>query len=325
MGVESLASYRNWQVRVVNAWPTFQNIRTQRLAPEHRYGSAAEKVAENILADLFTTVLDWPLSDVNHQVKYADIVLTRLGIKHLIVEAKRPGALAWHEHAVEVALEQAHRYADEQKVRCVAVSDGLMLYACDHVPGGHRDRVFVKLDAPAPPLELYWLTVDGIYRERSGLEGAGRRLLPPTPDGKADPPPAGQRGPMHPKYHRPASCFAYVGNANQPSTWALPYRMPDGTVDAARLPKAIQAILSNYRGAHVGAVPETAIPDVLVTLGRAARRADKLRRLPASGPGGGPGGRGVYQLLYAALEQLGRLDEALEVSGGESDGSWRRA
>ncbi len=47
-------------------------------------------MAEDILEDLFTTVLDWPLTDLNNQVRYADPVLTRLGIKHLIVEVKRP-------------------------------------------------------------------------------------------------------------------------------------------------------------------------------------------------------------------------------------------
>ncbi len=36
-----------------------------------------------------------------------------------------------------------------------------------------------------------------------------------------------------------------------------------------RLPKAIQAILSNYRGAHVTSIPENAIPDVLHRLPQA--------------------------------------------------------
>jgi len=87
---------------------------------------AAEKVAKNILEDLFTMVLDWHLSEVNNQVSYTDLVLTRLGVKHLIVEVKQPGALVWNERAVNRALEQAHRYADEQKVHSIAVSDGIM-------------------------------------------------------------------------------------------------------------------------------------------------------------------------------------------------------
>lgn len=65
------------------------------MAQQRRFGTAAEKVAENILEDLFTMALDWHLSEVNNQVGYADLVLTRLGVKHLIVEVKRPGALAW--------------------------------------------------------------------------------------------------------------------------------------------------------------------------------------------------------------------------------------
>lgn len=72
----------------------------------------------DVLEDLFTLVLDWNLSEVNNQVGYADLVLTRLSVKHLIVAAKRPGALAWNE------LAQAHRYAGEQKVQSIAISDG---------------------------------------------------------------------------------------------------------------------------------------------------------------------------------------------------------
>ncbi len=48
------------------------------------------------MADVFTHALDWTVADLNHQVGYADLVLTRLGIKYLVVETKRPSALAWH-------------------------------------------------------------------------------------------------------------------------------------------------------------------------------------------------------------------------------------
>jgi hypothetical protein len=54
-------------------------------------------------------VLDWSIGDINHQVGYPDLLLTRLGIKYLIVEAKTPGALAWHSSARDRALEQARR------------------------------------------------------------------------------------------------------------------------------------------------------------------------------------------------------------------------
>jgi hypothetical protein len=141
-----LASYRRCCDRLAAAWPEFLARRQERLAQQRRFGTAAEKVAENILEDLFTIVLDWRLSEVNNQVGYADMVLTRLGVKHLIVEVKRPGALAWNERSVGLALAQAHRYADEQKVRSIAVSDGIMLYARDLIPGGYLDKLLVRLD-----------------------------------------------------------------------------------------------------------------------------------------------------------------------------------
>jgi hypothetical protein len=129
--VEQLATYRRLQERLNAGWPEFAAKRQQRLAQAERLGHAAEKVAENVLEDLFTGPLDWALADVNYQVECADVLLTRLGIKHLLVEVKRPGALAWNRHALEAALVQAAGYARRQKVTAVAVSDGQMLYAAD--------------------------------------------------------------------------------------------------------------------------------------------------------------------------------------------------
>ncbi len=302
--VETLASYRRCCEQLTSEWRAFGAKRQERLAQERRFGTASEKVAENILEDLFTAVLDWSLADYNNQVSYADIVLTRLGIKHLIVEVKRPGALAWNQRSVDAALVQAHRYADEQKVRSVAISDGVMLYARDHIPGGHRDRVFVRLDQPEPPLDLWWLSVDGIYRPRNDDQRAVLRLLPPAPAFDQGDVENHEESLLHPKYHLPATCFAYVGNAADVRTWHLPYLLDDGRPDAARLPKAIQAILSNYRGAHLSSIPETAIPEVLVTLGLAARQTGKL-------PAVGPNAPRVYMQLQETLDQLGRLADVL--------------
>jgi hypothetical protein len=88
--VASLASYRHCCERLTAAWPEFLARRQERLAQQRRFGTAAVRVAENILEDLFTMVLDWHLSEVNNQVGFADLVLTRLGVKHLIVEGQAP-------------------------------------------------------------------------------------------------------------------------------------------------------------------------------------------------------------------------------------------
>lgn len=302
-GLDHLAAHRRLSERLKGRWPEFAARRRDRLAQADRLGHAAEKVAENILEDLFTGPLDWSLADVNYQVDYADLLLTRLGVKHLLVEVKRPGSLAWNRHAVDVALVQAAGYARKQKVGSIAVSDGHMLYAADVTEAGLRDRVFVSLAADAPHADLWWISLDGIYRPRVDLVG-GPGLLPHPPASEPGSTISLEDGMLHPKYQIPARCFAYVGDPAQPHTWHLPYRLAGDEVDARRLPKAIDAILSNYRGAHVSAIPERAIPDVLVVLARAAR---ELGRMPgqASEPAA------AYVALARALDQIGRLGEIL--------------
>lgn len=294
--VENLAAFRRCTDRICSSWTGFQSIRLERLREQERFGHAAERATEAIVEDLFTMVLDWSVADLNHQVGYADILLTRLGIKYLIVETKRPGALAWNRAAVASALEQACRYAAEQRVRCVAVTDGHMLYAADVRGGGTCDRVFCSLVETEPPKSLWWLSLDGIYRERTGNGDAMLQLLP-DPAGVHDDATESEEGLLHPRYGLPARCFAYAGDASDPRTWHLPYLAGDGTVDGRRLPKAVQAILSNYRGAHVTTVPEQAIPDVLARLEEAARTAGKM---PDQCANPSP----AYVQLAAALEQI---------------------
>lgn len=299
--LDGLATFRRFQQRAGARWPAFQDRRAEHLAQAERLGHAAEKVAENILADLFTGPLDWALADVNYQVDYADILLTRLGVKHLLVEVKRPGTLAWSRHAVDAALLQAEGYARRQKVGAIAVGDGHMLYAADVSDAGRQDRLFVPLDAADPHPDLWWVSVDGIYRPRPDMLG-GPGLLP-HPEHETSAAMVSAPGePLHPKYRLPAACFAYVGDLGRPTTWHLPYRVADGEIDPRRLPKAIDAILSNYRGAHVSSVPERAIPDVLVCLGRAAWTLGRM-------PGQAPDPAATYVALARALDQLGRLGE----------------
>ncbi len=297
--LENLASYRHCTERIHTAWPDFLTKREQRLEQQRRLGEACEKVAENILEDLFTTVLDWPLADFNNQVEHADIVLTDHGIKRLVVEVKRPGSLAWSRRAVESALDQALRYAGDQRVKAVAISDGVMLYVADITEGGLRDRLFVSLCECEPPLDLWWMAVQGIWREREFNQRAQLRLLPEEPV-EADHEPRASDAPeslLHPKYHLPAQCFAYVGDYSKPHSWKLPYLLADGAVDAKRLPKAVQAILSNYRGAKVSGIPEEAIPAVLQRLAKAARQAGHM---PPEACNPAP----IYRQLADALEQL---------------------
>jgi hypothetical protein len=84
------------------------------------------------------------------------------------------------------------------------------------------------------------------------------------------------------------------------------YCVDSGAIDVMRLPKAIQAILSNYRGTKVSKIPEAAIPDVLVRLGRAAAGLGKM-------PFQCGETAEAYRQLQAALDQLGRLIEVQDL------------
>ncbi|MGH6818263.1 MAG: hypothetical protein ACREC1_05765 [Methylovirgula sp.] len=136
---EALACYRHCTERIAKAWPNFQSFYADRL----RHGGEAEKVAEAIVEDLLTQVLDWDKGDLMYQLDYADIVLSRNLAKYLVIEVKRPGVLLPGRKALTDAVAQARRYADAQKVRCVAATDGRFLYAADLAGGGLSDRVFV--------------------------------------------------------------------------------------------------------------------------------------------------------------------------------------
>jgi hypothetical protein len=164
--------------------------------------------------------LDWNVGDINNQVGYADLLVTRLGIKHLIIETKRPYALAWNERAVYSALEQARRYADEQKVKCIGVTDGVMFYAADIEAGGLKDRIFVSLEQNEPPLDLWWISEHGIYRPRTDLKCEPLNLLQSqTKEDLQAVCSDTDSQLLHPKYKLPSHCFAYVGDANKPRTW----------------------------------------------------------------------------------------------------------
>jgi hypothetical protein len=288
------ASHRRCIERITQTWETFLTTRSDRL----RHGGETEKVAEAIIEDLFTGVLDWSKGDLMYQVGYADIVVSHHLAKYLVIEVKRPGTLFPGRGALENAIAQARRYAGEQKIPSVAATDGRYFYAADVRDGGLIDRIMVDLSSPDAPVELWNLSVYGIYRTASGSVGRVQ-ILPETSEQSAQ----GQvEILLHPRYKLPAPCFAYVPDANRTATWKLPYRLADGAVDPKRLPMAIQAILGNYRGTRVGGIPEAEMQAVLIRLARAAWSEGRMppRALaPAH----------AYQQLALVLDQLGLSEQ----------------
>jgi hypothetical protein len=157
------AAYQACIARIQSRWPTFASRRRRRLQEECLH-APAEKVAENILEDLFTYVLDWPTPEITPHLDRADMILSTFGVKQMIVAVRGPGELAWPSPAVTTALRHVRRNAARQKVESIAVSDGNKLYAADIRNQGLRARIFVPLDAASGPHDLWWISVHGIYR-----------------------------------------------------------------------------------------------------------------------------------------------------------------
>ena len=293
----NLASYRACVARLRTAWPKFLETRNDRL----RHGDESEKVAEAIIEDLLTGVLDWDKGDLAYQLEYADIVLSQNLQKHLVIEVKKPGTLRLGRQSLATALEQARRYADAQHITRVAVTDGCIFYAADIISGGLQHRVAVHLGRVAPPESLWWISVHGVYRP---FEGTVEMDAVVTDDPTAAPMPGLPENStlQHPKYKLPAHCFAWVGNADKPGTWKLPHLKADGTIDEKRLPKAIQCLLSNFRGAKVKHIPESDVSQVLLRLARCAKSAGLL---PPESIHPAP----VYQQLVMVLEQNNLLSQ----------------
>jgi hypothetical protein len=87
-----------------------------------------------------------------------------------------------------------------------------------------------------------------------------------------------------------------VGDPSRTSTWYLPYRLIDGSVDQRRLPKASCAVVINYRGAKVKKIPDAAMPEVFWRLGEAAKEIGKMPQPGKQVPD-------VYRKLAQILEQ----------------------
>lgn len=294
---KELASYRNFIQNAQAQWKSFLEQRNEKLAQQGRFDRAPEKVAENIVGTLLTTVLGWEEKDLNWQLNRADLVITRNLVKHILIETKHPGSLK-NKRSIDVALDQAWRYASEQHVSRVAICDGFLFYGTDIGSGGLRPRTVFKLtQREAPHDALWWVSLDGIWRtcevepDMSLLQDETHAL---TNEEKIENI-SGEI--LHPKYQLPARCFAYVGNPSKTSTWKLPYLLIDGNTDSRRLPKAIQALASNYRGAKVTGIPDNAIPDVFRRLETAASAVGKM-------PEKGIQSASIYYLLAEIIEQL---------------------
>ncbi len=234
------------------------------------------------------------LADLNHQVDFADLLLAPC---REIPPRRSEAAGLTRSQRCRRPRRTRPSLSIRRRATCSCRRDQRRRDAVRR--GRRRCGLTERLRATrAASPKSYWLSVQGIYRPRPDRDDAKLRVISPpgTQSSSSAEPSDGEAQLLHHKYHLPCSCFAFVGNASDPATWKLPFRCADGSPDHARLPKAIQAILTNYRGEKVGAIPDTAIRAVLERLSVAA---SELGRLPKQAPDTAP----VYRELTEALEQ----------------------
>lgn len=204
--------YQCFLERLHSRWPGFLYAREEHLRQDGLCGEAAEKVTENILADLFAMALDWKLGDLNPQVGQANLLLTTFGLKRLVIGTKRPRALLWSRKAIDSAIDQVTRLAAQHSVKRIAVSDGFILYAADCENGSIKDRVFLRLDDKEAPDALWWLSVNGVYTRTPDGHDATIQLY--HDDGSSDLEAGTTAGAEEEisdkKYKVTTRCFAYV-------------------------------------------------------------------------------------------------------------------
>jgi hypothetical protein len=141
----------------------------------------------------------------------------------------------------------------------------------------------------------------GIYHPHRQESGEGPTIPASAPQWM---PVLANRRLLHLKCQLPAICFAYVGDANAPRAWKLPYLQADGSADAKRLPKAIQALSSNNRGAKANGIPENAVLNISLRVARVAAREGRLPHQCANPSA-------TYVQLVEVLRQQGVQSSAL--------------
>ena len=297
--MENQAKYKRFIDDINSNWSSFVKKRNDLLIQQKRYGKISEKATLKILNVLFTEILDWDIKDINDEVDYADIVITKLGIKRIIIEAKRPYGISWNEFQIEKHIDQANRYASEQKVNIIAISDGKYLLVFNVDEGSRDPRILIDLESDEPNCDLYYISVNGVDKKKNtnvNWENIKNPKLIKNIEKEID------SELINKTYKLPSRCFAYVGDPNKPSTWKLPYLSLDGSVNIKRLPGAVECVVTNFRGLQIKTIPEENINEVLIKLAKASKSVGKLNP-------NNPKMANCYKQLYKAIDQIGALDK----------------
>jgi len=295
----------NVRDRLDKEWQAFQDRRHRIVAKLDQGIRLHEKDVETIFQALAEGPLGYEIEQLNTQQNYADYALIDRGLKLAVIEIKSFQAFAEDIKCPQLqsALVQAARYANRHRTPYIMAFDGEMI-ALARVDPANIINVYVvagiKFDSP--PADLFFFTHYGIFRH-------------PTDVLCSIPYVASEDEGLYKNHHGVKlhySCFAYIGDIRDKSTWIAPYRNEDGSVDTNRIGHAVNYLLSpgGYRGQKASSqrIPDAATPLVALRLAKAYKEVGKWNK-PESlfGFGGKPD---PQCLLWTHLYQHG-LDDAV--------------
>ncbi|HGE71299.1 TPA: hypothetical protein ENX78_10720 [Candidatus Poribacteria bacterium] len=286
-------------------WSDFQD-RYRRIASKLESGMRLhEKDVETIFQALAEGPLGYEIEQLNTQQNYADYALIDRGLKLAIIEIKSFRLFANDIECphLQSALVQAARYANRHRTPYIMAFDGETIVLARVDPSNIINvHLAVNIKCDQAPPDLFFFTHYGLFRH-------------PTNVLCAIPYDASEDEGLYKNHHGVKlhySCFAYVGDIRDKSTWIAPYRNEDGSVDTNRIGHAVNYLLSpgGYRGQKATSqrIPNAATPFVALKLAKAYKEIGKWNK-PESlfGFGGKPD---PQCLLWTYLYQHG-LDDAV--------------
>lgn len=149
--------------------------------------------------------------------------------------------------------------------------DLIALGKCESCDSAINVHLQFMIAGEVPPDDIYFLTHYGIFRSPKETKYS----IPYAPQDDDE---------LYKNHHGERlhhTCFAYVGDIRNKTTWIAPHRNPDGSVDTKRIGHAVNYLLSpgGYRGqkAKAARIPDAATTLVALRLARAYAEIGKWK------------------------------------------------
>jgi hypothetical protein len=215
------------------------------------------------LERLLAGPLGYSPGQIRRQSDFIDYELLARDLKLAVVETKGWEAFRT-DGSLNEALEQAAKYAARNHVKHFFAFDAEVIALATQEGNTISVMKELRVDGEESPEDLYFFTEYGLSKVSDEPLRSFQFVEPLSSSSEYK---------THHGVSLSRDCFAYVGDPRDKTTWRLPYRNPDLTVDTSRIDKAVNYLLSpgGYRGITVTdkSIPEGASVYVARTLAKA--------------------------------------------------------